>query len=442
MMNPQSVTDNQEVWLRAAPWDSLFFRENRPWVAPGGAGLRSHFPPPAATVAGAVRAALDQAADETGIRMRGPYLSRDGEALYPSPASHCIVQSPQGAGLTPVLARRFPGESPVQTDLGRVLLPQNVSPGFRAPEDVENHWMTVGALGKFLAGQIAPNVHAVALEELIHQDNLAIPDIRVGHRRDPATGAAEEGLLYNTQHVRLAHGLEVSLAVQVSRQRSLQLQQQSWSKNARFGGEGRMAHFSVGQPIAHPSSHLAPSAAAQFAPRLAANEGKLRFFLYFVTPAIFAGTQPGSGSGNFRDWYKAKKIVHTSRYGVIDCWSCAPFARLPTEKRRPRVRIPQSVRAQQELHFRIMSACCHKPVRLGGYSSGFGPGRLAIGLGSRPLQSYQAAGSIWFCEIDIGAVDPLAASKEALEKLGQLHGKQLGSQRELGFGEVLVGLGW
>jgi CRISPR-associated protein Cmr3 len=45
---------NWQTW-RFDPWDTWFFKAAEPWDSPGARGAKSVFPPPARTVAGAVR---------------------------------------------------------------------------------------------------------------------------------------------------------------------------------------------------------------------------------------------------------------------------------------------------------------------------------------------------------------------------------------------------
>src|SRR5688572_23968697 len=102
------------TWLAFEPCDTWVFRETRPMDAVGGAELSSSFPPPAATVAGALRAHLGESlnipwdrnpkrgrvmkrnrewretryrADELGrMHMQGPYVSYGGRRWFPAPA--------------------------------------------------------------------------------------------------------------------------------------------------------------------------------------------------------------------------------------------------------------------------------------------------------------------------------------------------------------------
>ena len=127
--------------------DSWFFRESRPHETVGGTELASLFPPPARTVAGAVRTLIgetqqmgwdkfkepegysdlkQQIGDADGfgqLQLTGPYLCKGGQRLYPVPL-HLLTKTEAGQE-KPKFACLRPGTEPVDCDLGRrIRLPE------------------------------------------------------------------------------------------------------------------------------------------------------------------------------------------------------------------------------------------------------------------------------------------------------------------------------
>lgn len=189
------------IWRkwRFEPWDTWFFKAAEPWDAPGARGADTLFPPPARTVAGAIRHAMGEhmgvdwnalapaddgtsvrarrlgarAADESTekaferMRMMGPYVLRNGERLYPTPEAFILGENKKG---NPALAWLEPDRvTPVKTDLGFVMLPHS-SAGLRHMESVSGTWITSHGMSEFLRGAVIDYKELVRLEDIVAKE--------------------------------------------------------------------------------------------------------------------------------------------------------------------------------------------------------------------------------------------------------------------------------
>lgn len=241
--------------------DSWFFRESRPHDAAGAARLSSLFPPPARTLAGAVKTLLGNslgvnwqqfAKGSSNITVDGhdlyDWLNKDitfgsvrlvrekeskREILYPAPL--CVL----AYGDEPKkLVRLQPGE-PVRCDLGMVRLPELAHKADGAAP-LEKTWVTADGLARILAGGELDGI------ELISESDLVTFEPRLGIGRDNCMGTVRDGLLYQTSHVRLKPGVVLSIEAHLPEGLAAQLQTTlTASAIQRVGGEGRMAHLSL-----------------------------------------------------------------------------------------------------------------------------------------------------------------------------------------------------
>jgi CRISPR-associated protein Cmr3 len=234
-----------KAW-RFEPLDTWFFREARPFGAATGGELSSVFPPPAHTVAGAVRTLIGAAqgvdwerfardgeyadlkrqigvGDDPGqLHIGGPYPLWKGERLYPAPL-HLLAKTGQYTVLKP-------GE-PVECDLGKVRLPQ-LATALSGAKPLDHTWLDSPNLHRVLQGQFPETIYRAS--------DLYAEESRLGIARDPARRTAAEGLLYHTRHLRprpeLAIGVTVSgIPAELHPARDV----------TRFGGEGRASAVTV-----------------------------------------------------------------------------------------------------------------------------------------------------------------------------------------------------
>jgi CRISPR-associated protein Cmr3 len=342
------------------PLDTWFFREARPHGSVGNSELGSQFPPPVRTLLGALRTTIGDAwftrhggdwigladnpalqaliglGDNLGpLRASGPFLCKDGKRLYPAPAN-LIVQT-EGArshyfllGLGDV----------VHCDLGQLRLPAFPArvPGVASLKGSKpaSGWLTQAAMQRLLDGQVP------RAGELIPNQALFDEEPRLGIGRDNTRRSVQEGLLYQTRHLRLRPGVGVQLHLHGLTDASLLPSHTT----LRLGGEGRQAALST----SHDASSL-PAASGNIAPGA-------RFVLYHLTPSVCATGQPAGIPAGFA----------RCRHEGADCW--------------------EGQLGGQRL--RILSVACARPLREGGWD-------LARHE-ARAVQSLLAPGSVLYAQ--------------------------------------------
>ncbi len=284
--------------------DTWFFREARPHGSIGNSELGSSFPPPVRTLLGALRTLIgDQWFAQHGgdwrefnrepqhplrrligygenigpLRVEGPFLNLDGQRLYPAPANlMCKEENGQPHYFLLDLGQ------PVHCDLGRVHLscfPDKV-PGLAnlaGSKPVEQSWLTEAGLQAVLQGQ-PPQAG-----QIIHARQLYTEEARLGIGRDNSRRAVQEGLLYQTRHLRIHSGVSVELHLHGLPDDSLLPRQAT----LRLGGEGRMAGLRVETATTQrPAATLSP--------------GEKLFLLYALTPGRCANDLPTGIPSGFR----------------------------------------------------------------------------------------------------------------------------------------------
>lgn len=389
-----------------APLDTLFFRDGRPFNAGETVWLNSQFPPSGRTLQGAIRSAIVEhsgmdwisyraackpenaagdplvraigtAQDLGEMRLSGPFLLRDREWLLPVPLDLFVAQQVYG-----LLA---PSATPVECDLGAVRLPQASVKGLKTQE---GKYVTVAVMAELLAGQTAnfPSKPSASLWKLFadnpddpeEKDALADLEPKVGLGRDNVLRLHKEGMLYSIATVRLREGVTLAMVVAGIDEKL----HPSGPFIQRLGGEGKLAKVSISDPPAWPRM-----------PTLIPKAGKLRFKLVLTTPTYF------------KECWRPDGFALRENVGWQGSWPA----------------ITTNQETIELANVTLVSACIGKTVRIGGWD-------LASNA-PRPLEGFVPAGSVYFCEIDAGQMDNVAA----------LHGGHIGLHREYGFGHVLVG---
>jgi CRISPR-associated protein Cmr3 len=351
---------------RFDPLDSWFFREARAFDTSGSNELSSLFPPPARTVAGAIRTLIGETqgvdweqfaqdgeyadlkrcigiGDDLGeLKMVGPYPLWNKARLYPVPL-HLLAKEQQYVFLKP--------GDPVECDLGRVRLPK-LEKSLPGAKPLENAWLDGANLQRVLSGEPPENAYRTK--------DLYTVEPRLGIARNNAQRTAADGLLYQTRHIRprpdLAIGVDVS---------GLPPEWHPRNGVIRFGGEGRASAVTV-EPV--PSLLSTPKANSQ------------NLLLMLLTPADF-GHQKWKLPGFSESEQDGVRVWRGSLNGV-----------------------------DLVLH----SAVLGKAVREGGWD--------LMNQRPRPVKSLMPAGSVYFCTVE---GDPQAAI-DALHGLHIGHDTALG----------------
>ena len=380
--------------LRLSAIDTWFFRESRPHNALGASELRSLFPPPPATIAGALRTAIGDARstdwqrfnadpdhplraiighgnDLGPLQLDGPWLELDGTRLYAAPAFLLA----RGEGGQRQFQRLRVGTA-AHTDLGHVHLP-TLPEGVRDYQPLTDAWVTAEALRKLLSGG-RPRP-----EQVYTLDQLCISEPRLGIARDPRSHSVQEGMLYQTRHLRPRPELSVAAGV-----RGLDPAQTLPAGTlARLGGEGRLASLEL-------SSR--PDPLPTLAPQAGPPGSQVGLILLLLTAA-------DTGNG----------------------WLPPGFRR----DRDPADPGPQSWSGKLHgIPLRIRAAALGRAQRRGGWDQ----------AASRPraVRSLLPPGSAWYCE-------PITDS-DLQTSIDTLHGSQLPGtdnyHQQLGHGQIAAGL--
>ena len=381
------------TWIFSA-LDTLFFRDGQPMNMGESAWIDSRFPPTGITLQGAVRAAVldhlkadvrafqqgdsclsgDKSlkavmGDATGIgpmRLSGPFLHYRGEPWLPVPLD--LVRTRRGE-----LTLLRPRDEAVRCDLGRIRLPAAPAEG----KPLGGRYLPRSALARLLRGEarLESDEHLPLLADAPTAPGLADREPKIGLARDNRTRTNLRSMLYAIAPIRPRPGVTLRLGVE-----GLEKLDAEWHPKGPFpqllGGEKRLARVEIREgAITWPP------------PALQEQEGRLRFKLVLITPALFP--PPG--------WLPAG--FEKQRRAGFDCWHGK----------------------MGSATFDILGAAVGHPERIGGWN-------LKENR-SHELKSYLPAGSVLFCEAE-------AKQRQAVEALHDTH---VGEMTEYGFGHVLIG---
>lgn len=368
MSKHTNTATDTSIRIQFTPLDTWFFREARPHGSVGNSELGSVFPPPVRTLLGAVRTLMGDAwfarygsaehkdwrslatnqalqaligiGDDLGpLRVTGPFLQRNGQRLYPAPAN-LMVKEQDGKAHYFLLDL---GE-PVHCDLGRVHLPcfPKKVPGLKetvGSKPTEKYWLTQQGYTAVLTG-MAPQA-----QDVLASKDLWTEEDRLGIGRDNRRASVQEGLLYQTRHLRLQPGISVEIELYGVVDPSLLPSHTV----LRLGGEGRSA-----------SVHAAPCPTPVKLPHTALGDKVRTLALYALTPApCYVGVPAGIPAG-----------FVPSRHQGYDCWS--------------------GQLAGKDL--RVLAVACQRPLREGGWD--------LVQHQARPVHSLLAPGSVLYVQSD------------------------------------------
>lgn len=372
--------------LRFSALDTWFFRESRPMEALGGSELVSLFPPPVRTLLGAVRTAIGDAngvnwhkfKDDTALQaqigygsdnfgalsVRGPWLSLGEQRLFPVPCF--LLRQPNTD-----FARLRIGK-PMQCHLGQkpVRLPEN--PGSGRCKSLEQCWCDRENFEKLLEGKL------LAPADLYQGSQLFQQESRLGIARDPDRRITDDGMLYQTRHLRPAANLAIEVELTHSGQTELH------DSLMRLGGEGRLAHVQVTDVIGEKAFNEVVK------PPIATTETR-GLILILLTAARFESQENS-------DWLPAEF--------------------LPGEQHGAQVWKGSINGVDLTLH----AAALGKAQREGGWDM--------AAHKPRPVQSLIPAGSVYYVTVESNI-------QVAIERL---HGTQIGEDKVLGRGLLACGL--
>jgi CRISPR type III-B/RAMP module-associated protein Cmr3 len=255
--------------LIITPNDSLFFKEARPMNAKGNAIIESEKMPPLSTLLGAIKAMigrqyginfqeLTQAIkdnkvykrDDVGINFaelfafNSPDLAIEHLKLIHTPTKQLLYKAPAHLCYNSKenkYAFLKPSKQIFQTDIGYCHLcelPDNISPGYKP---LQNAYLTEKNYKKALNYQQPsknsnPKFADKKLNELAHIsiDQIITKEFHLGIQVG-ANRQAEEGMLYQNNHIRLKQGFAYFVTLKHPKELNIE------AGSVRLGGEGRVA---------------------------------------------------------------------------------------------------------------------------------------------------------------------------------------------------------
>ncbi len=385
-------SDTKAYCFRLRALDTWFFRESRPHDAAGATELGSLFPPPVRTLLGAIRtflgdninidwqafnggnsrahdkpgldfkAAVGDSEDLGQLSINGVWVCYNNRRLYPVPLY--LLHKDQR------LIRLEIGDC-VQSDLGNVRLPE-LHRNEAGYQPLEQCWIDDRGMQKLLQAEQLPDY-----SEILTTSQLLAREARLGIARNNDSRSVEEGMLYQTQHLRMNDTVSIEVDIANIAPALIDENMLTKSRILRLGGEGRMASLDIKK-----SESQAPCITGLDQPLN-------QFIIHFISPAYFDG-------GLFPPGFsKTQQGEQTVWQGVIN-----------------------------GLEIIIEAAVIGKVHREGGWDM--------ANHQPRPVKSYIPAGSTWFCrtqEKDLNA--------DVIFKA--LHNTHIGSEQQWGRGRILIG---
>lgn len=416
---------DKSVWAwQFSPIDTWFFREPKPIEAATGQAARSLFPPTPFTLAGAVRGVVkqlgvsDEALSQTfeNMHLRGVYVYQKGERLYPVPAS--MLMGPDG------LRRLLPLKAPpVQTDKDMLDLPVMVPGQQGGAKAMDGAWLSTASFANALIDE------AMTSSEVIQPPSLYKTLTRLGIARVPGKRVADEGLLYQTEHLSMQPGITLQLFTSgLSSEVQTALEQNGAQYLVRLGGEGRMASVRVRRCEDDRPHLLAVPAKEEFV-----HKHGLR--IVFTTPLLYRNgsddpqRQTNGKPERHGDWTQSAPFERREVDGAA-CW----YTELQIHDARGPIRLRIRSAAQQRLQIEG-SWDFQKPIVKDKNTAEKSPKKTP-----RSSAAYLPAGTTWFCELMAQDGTTVVTDEALLHTAAErLHGLQLGAQRDMGRGEMAVG---
>lgn len=384
---------SRQRWLFQAV-DTWFFREARAHEAVGVGQLDSQFPPPVSTLMGAVRTALGDLAGIDWQRfateqeyfnwlgdggqlgamsVNGPHLYLADKPLYAVPAD---LLAGMGDDAQQQFSRLRIGE-PVRSDLGFVALPElNDAPLGSKP--LAGVWLTSAGMARWQAGECPRQ------DQLVWRKDHISNEPRLGIGRDNRTATVQEGLLYQTLHLRFHSDSELRIGLELDGVPEEVAGRLPSVTGLRLGGEGREAHVSI-----------EPLHASQVADVPHTESGDRGLILMLETPGVFL-------TDGQAQWCLPGFTAVQNEAGLTTHW--------------------QGSIADVEL--KLISVAMDRSQRVGGWDQ--------RQRKPKAVTSRVAPGSLFYCEL----ADPSAGLQGALEAL---EGQQVGEDQAWGMGRLRVG---
>jgi len=352
--------------IQIEPFDTLFFRDGKPFSMGDEVWASGIFPPPPSVLYGALRTTYfanhpqtlskAQQADDPTRDLKITFIGiAIGSQIY-MPLGLDLVKEKENPSNQHFLSLASPSvlsSSPFyqETEASTMVL----RPGTSEPVETHEKGSLIRArdMGKYLNPAKASGKKLLEEKGL---ENYLSKDAKTGIGRSRTTGSAEEGQLYRVEMVRLATATQSDISLVVEFE-GLDLPEEGLMK---LGGEAKSCTY---------------RRTDRFSTQLAAPSSLSRAFrIYFATPAIF------------KDGWKPASISPSAPLEVM-------FNGVPV---------------------RLLGAAIDKPLFQGGFD--------IKNRAFKPIKRMVGAGSVFFCEL----IDP---NKDANRAIAQLHGRCISDEK-------------
>jgi len=376
--------------------DSLFFRDGSPMNVGESAWVDSQFPPSGQTLQGALRAAIldyldadirkfqngeaclpdnggslkDEIGDARSIgslRLTGPFIGQKKNLFFPAPLD--LVRNKER---TYGLLR--PSRDAVSSDIGTLRFPCISGQGYKTMAD---RYISLTSLDTILRNRVDVIETVPLIANSPEGKGFADREPKIGLARNNGNRQHRDGMLFAIAPVRPRNDVELVLETEGITQKHVPDEEFL----QKLGGEGKLAHVSVGGSLDLPGPYIHRDAKGEV----------LRFKIVCLSPLL-----PESG----QLLPEVHAMQNQEQAGVLETlWQGKIGA----------------------CCLKVISACIGKPHRIGGWDiKNWRP---------RPLRAFIPAGSVFFCE----AMPNQEAAVQAL------HNTKIGKETEYGFGHILIG---
>jgi len=281
------------VHIHLNPLDTIFFRDSRPFAAGDDVYAESGIPSPLA-IYGAIGSYCldatgksladfkangdaklgsfdDALANSDGLRIKGPFLCKDGVLYFAPPANMWrLKDAPKPQLLLPTQS----SSQDERTDSSLSL--QTLSAGSDSYLEPYEGYISIKYLSNYLRGAIPTRLETVNESAFFHTES------RMGHQIESGKGTVSDGMLYSSRHLRFDDRMRSERRSQTS---LLVIAEQLDAGDFTLpsycmGGERRSLKVTATEPL----NQLFPPITDDVIEKIQRDK---KFFLYLVTPALF-----------------------------------------------------------------------------------------------------------------------------------------------------------
>ena len=314
------MTESKSIssWYTLSPLDVWLFRDAKPFAPGERAWAGSQFPPPGATILGAIRSVIPQ----TNLTLRGPFLCHQEELYFPAPIGyfkhHPLVPPEWRSDRSTYRYARYPENRPgalvrqtdpaVRDDRPNRCGEREEDLNEDAQGDYRKWLPSITILNYLKSGKIEPESWQIP-DGQTDEKQPWIEEVRPHNSLEPGTRQVkqESGYFVETA-VRLREGW--SLAIGVDSDTHERLTRYGLPLAIRLGGEGHRAILRRAEHLDLAWQALQQQSEANFKD----SQGK-RAIAYLATPGVFE--RKHNGVATCRPWPWEWKLKRSDPEGIL-----------------------------------------------------------------------------------------------------------------------------